>query len=495
MGNWGSIFLGMIVGFLMMPFLIHHFGDDRYGVWVLTLNFTGYLGLLNLGVGGSIVKYVAEYKAKNDQIALNEVCTSSFCLYLAAGILTAVLAFLIAVCGIGYFKIPVELLPEARCVVLIVGLQIASSLPFGTFSSYMRGIQRYDTIALISVLVLILRTAAIVWFVLEGYGLVGLAIIHFASIWVEGIIKIIYVYKVDKDFELSLRFIHKKSFKTVFDYSLFFFLYFVSIRLIFAVDSLLIGFFLGTAAVTFYAVAYRLAEYMRLLIMGTAVFQPAVSQLHALSQNDKNRLLMSLGTKYVMMICLPIGAALIIVGSQFLGLWIGDKYAVMSYPVLVILAIGMIGHLAQHIAVQILQGLARHRLSAYLALLQAVVTVGLIIMMMRSYDLMGAALGKTIPMIIFNFIWVPWHTCRLLKIPFRQFISGALVPPFLATLIYSMVLYALSKLIPIHTWVVFCVDISLALIVYVSLAFMWCFTREERTARFYQIRAAINFVG
>jgi O-antigen/teichoic acid export membrane protein len=482
----------MIIGFLMMPFLIHQYGNDRYGLWVLVLNFTGYLGLLNLGVGGSVIKYVAEFKAKNDQKSLNQICSSSLFLYLIAGLIAAVFALFIAYYCIDYFKIPNELLYEAKFVILIAGLQIASSIPLGVFSSYMRGMQRYDLIAYISVIILIIRTITIVFFVLRGYGLVTLALIHLFCSWLEGIGKIIYVYWADKSFRLHYKYVNKNSFKMVFDYSLFFFLYFISFRIIFAVDNLLIGYFLGTASITFYAIAHRLIEYIRLIAMGTAVFQPTVSHLQAMNQNSKNLLIMSIATKYIMIIALPIGASYIIVGRQFLQLWIGDIYTSLSYPVLIILTIGIIGNLTQHIAIQVLQGIAKHSYAAYAAILQAAISIILMVILLNDYGLKGVAIGKTVPMLFFNLLWIPWYTCKLLETSFLKFLYEALTKPLFAVIIYSVFLFIITKFIIIQNWMTFCGTIFLSIFLYVICASYLCFSKEERHTRFQQFRSAFN---
>ena len=96
LSNWGSFFIGALVGFLMMPFLVHRLGDGNYGVRVLILNFTGYLSLLDLGVSASVVKYVAEFKAKEDMDGLSEVCSTAFFVYLASGALAFLLSVVIA---------------------------------------------------------------------------------------------------------------------------------------------------------------------------------------------------------------------------------------------------------------------------------------------------------------------------------------------------------------------------------------------------------------
>lgn len=495
LANWGSTFMGMVVGFLMMPFLVHQLGDAKYGIWVLIINFTGYLGLLDFGVGGSVVKYVAEFKARNDKEGLNEICSTAFYFYLAAGILAFLFAAIVAFYLIPAFKIPPELLSEAKYVTLIVGFYVASSLPLGFFSGYMRGMQRYDMIAYISMAVLLIRTLAIVVFVFMGYGLIALALVHLVSTLLGGLIKIIYVYSADRDLKLKLEFFSRKRAKIVSHYSLFVFLFYLAIRLIFAMDSLIIGYYLGAVAITFYSIAHRLIEYIRLFIMSMGVLQPTVSHLEARNQTEKIQYLLRTGTKYGLMISLPLGVSYILVGREFLSLWMGAKYASMSYPVLVVLTAGIISHISQHTSIQVLQGLAKHKIAAYAAMFQAAASIVLSIFLVEKYGIVGVAIGKTIPMIFINLMLIPWYTCWLLGLAPLSLLKEAFIPPLVSAFVFSMVLYFFSQFLTISTWTSFVVVLFMALSVYVLCAWLICLSKAERRARFQQFRAVFNFAS
>ncbi len=70
LSNWGAFGIGAVIQFMMMPFLVHRLGDMQYGIWILIMSFTGYLGLFDFGVSGSVVKYVAEFRGKERQRGL-----------------------------------------------------------------------------------------------------------------------------------------------------------------------------------------------------------------------------------------------------------------------------------------------------------------------------------------------------------------------------------------------------------------------------------------
>ena len=50
--NWFALAITTLVGFFLSPYVVHHLGNLTYGVWVLTLSFTAYMNLLDLGLGG-----------------------------------------------------------------------------------------------------------------------------------------------------------------------------------------------------------------------------------------------------------------------------------------------------------------------------------------------------------------------------------------------------------------------------------------------------------
>ena len=54
---------------LFTPFLIRSLGQAEYGIYQLVISITAYLALLDLGVGNSVIRYIAKYRANNDKLA------------------------------------------------------------------------------------------------------------------------------------------------------------------------------------------------------------------------------------------------------------------------------------------------------------------------------------------------------------------------------------------------------------------------------------------
>ena len=65
-----SNYAGQIIAFaslfFLTPFILRHLGAATYGLWVLVSSIVAYGSVLDLGVWGAIIKYVAEYRARGE---------------------------------------------------------------------------------------------------------------------------------------------------------------------------------------------------------------------------------------------------------------------------------------------------------------------------------------------------------------------------------------------------------------------------------------------
>lgn len=86
----------LLIGLFMLPFNVAHLGQSAYGLWILVASVTVYFSMLDIGYGVAQVRFTAQYKAKNDIAALNEIASTMFCVFTAVGLLTYLLAMLLA---------------------------------------------------------------------------------------------------------------------------------------------------------------------------------------------------------------------------------------------------------------------------------------------------------------------------------------------------------------------------------------------------------------
>ena len=62
MAQSASFGLGYLYSFLLAPFMIGRLGLDAFGIWAVTGAFASYAGLLDLGIGMSLSRFVAVYE-------------------------------------------------------------------------------------------------------------------------------------------------------------------------------------------------------------------------------------------------------------------------------------------------------------------------------------------------------------------------------------------------------------------------------------------------
>jgi O-antigen/teichoic acid export membrane protein len=64
--NLVRVLLSMLVSLVLPPFLVHRMAPTEYSAWVLILQLSAYVNLLDFGLQTAIGKFVAEYDASGD---------------------------------------------------------------------------------------------------------------------------------------------------------------------------------------------------------------------------------------------------------------------------------------------------------------------------------------------------------------------------------------------------------------------------------------------
>ena len=87
-----SFALGYLFSFLLAPLMIARLGLDAFGVWAVTGAFATYAGLLDLGVGRSLSRFIAVFDAQGNDRKIAECVGLGMLIVLLVGALAAVVA-------------------------------------------------------------------------------------------------------------------------------------------------------------------------------------------------------------------------------------------------------------------------------------------------------------------------------------------------------------------------------------------------------------------
>ncbi len=86
----------MLVSLVLPPFLVHRMAPAEYSAWVLILQLSNYVYMLDLGMQAAIGKFVAEYDAKGEREASHHLISTSFTiLTVTAAIASAAIAVMV----------------------------------------------------------------------------------------------------------------------------------------------------------------------------------------------------------------------------------------------------------------------------------------------------------------------------------------------------------------------------------------------------------------
>src|SRR5262249_40668438 len=135
-------------------------------------------------------------------------------------------------------------------------------------------------------------------------------------------------YHLNPDIKIGRQYVSRDELKQLFGYSVWVFCIVVSRQIVFLTDSIVIGIFMTTSAITVYFIAGRLTGYLRLLISEMiGVLMPTTSDLNARNDQAGIQELLVTSTKYMLLIALPVCAVFIVLGGDFVMLWMGPGYS------------------------------------------------------------------------------------------------------------------------------------------------------------------------
>jgi O-antigen/teichoic acid export membrane protein len=435
--SWFSLGINVVTGIFLYPFIVHHLGDTASGVWVLIFSVTGYYGLFDLGIRSSVVRYVSKFTATDEDEELAKIVNTSLfsygCIGLASMVVTLVLCFNVEHV---FHKIPAEMIPTARWLLLMVGGSLALGFPLGVFGGFLEGLQRFYILNWTNVIATLLRTGLIVMALNRGYGLLMIAFITVILPLMASIVRAVIVFRI-RPVPLGARYVDRPTFRRIVNYSSSTFLIMVAGRLKFKSDEIVIGTMLSAAAITYFNIGNRIVDYAGQVVTTLAqVFVPMASQSEAKGDMNRLRKIFVVGNRVCAFIIFPICAVLIILGKSVIEVWMGKKYLTTdSYPVLVIMIVACTLWWSQSASGRVLFGMSKHGTWAKITLIEGVANLILSIALVRlGYGIVGDAFGTAIPLACSTILFMPRHVSKLLSIRLGTYLREAYLLPFLLTM-------------------------------------------------------------
>jgi O-antigen/teichoic acid export membrane protein len=263
-------------------------------------------------------------------------------------------------------------------------------------------------------------------------------------------------------------------------------------KLVFVSDSFVIGMFMPISALTYYAIAGSLVDYLRSSMNAMAsVVNPVSSDMDARNERGRLGALFMTASKTAVVLGLPVCIGFIVLGGRFISLWMGESYAPTSGKVLIVLATAHLVGLPHYTISAVLYGLGKHRIIAMLRVLEATANVALSVILVQRYGLVGVALGTLIPHVIVAGGVLPAVMPSVLPISLRSYYIATYVRPLLASIPFWAVCCFIEMVVaPKTLWFFFAIG-GAGLVTYVVPC--WCVSLSADERRQVRNRVRVAF--
>lgn len=408
--NGASMVFAIVVAFFLTPFLIDHLGASGYGLWSLIGAFSisaGYLSLADLGVQQTTVKLVAEHEARDEWDEVGHIARTTLWLFTGLGLaLGAAMALFTVYAVERAFNIPPDLQDDVRTAFLLFSAQVPLELCALPFAGVLEGRQRYGVLRATELIRSSLWIAAVVIFLSRGGGLVALAVINLAGAFFGLALTWFAATRSLPPGTFARGRASRATFRRIFSFSVNLFVMRVTGVLYRQMDRVIILAALTSVLLAKYEVASKLQMLAALALAFTAsAVMPAASNLAATHEGRSTLRTMFLeGTKYALVIVVPITVALMVWADDLVVTWVGQEFSASSGYARWFL-VWVIPAATTSIGLTMMVGMGYVRQVMYLGLASAIVNLALSVALVRPLGVLGVIVGTLVG---YGLVWYPY---------------------------------------------------------------------------------------
>lgn len=459
--SYFNLAIGTIIPLIYTPIMLQLLGQSEYGLYSLSSSVIGYLSLLSFGLGSTIVRYIAKFRAENDKKGEEKVVGLFLILY-------AILACFVLVGGYLVYSNVDSLFSQGltnhemnkmKLLILIMTFNTAISFPISVFSSITIAHEKYVFQKMVDILSTIGIPILNIFALYMGFGSVGMAIVSTMLQFIILPINMIYCFK-KLDVKPVLKDIPFYLIKEIISFSFFVFLSSIVDMLFWSTDKVLLGAMLSTVAVAVYNIGGTFNSM--LTSISTSISSVLVPRLTVFAfsdenQNKFNEYLIKIGRLQYLIVSLAI-SGFITFGHDFIILWVGESYSDAYYIALVTM-IPLCIPLVQTVAKSITIALNKHQFRSVVYLIIAIFNVISTYLIIPYLGGLGAAICSGTSYIIGQGIIMNIYYKKVIKLDivlfWKNIISMSKVPIFMCVIFFFILKYfVISNFFEFLVWIV-----------------------------------------
>lgn len=482
---------------LFTPFLLRTLGRSEYGIYQLIMSVTAYLALLDLGVGSSVIRYMAKYRADNDKMSQRKFLGVTTIYYLFISVAVILLGLVLRHFLPLFFKkgLTSEEIVLARKLFSVTMLTTAVSLGTSGFSNAVIAYERFSVSKGTPIVLTIVKIFASVIALKLGFSSFGVVVVNLVITILTRAVYVVFVLfklKIIPMFTgIKMTFV-----KEIISYSLFILLQLVASNINALSDQVLLASFASGASViiAIYGVGAQVLQYFKTIGSHfTSVLMPGLVRLVQSGANSKDYEKEMIRISRIIFMALAfVWTTFAVFGKDFILLWAGEDYSQAYYVALVLMFPTTFSY-AEGVGYQILQAMAKHKLPAIVQVVSALLNIVLTIFLIKWKPLVGAVIGSFIALFVCELVVMNLMYKKQIGISLLNYFSGMLKGTLPCLLISALVGYLVSTLNLISLgWIGFVVNCGVMTVVYGVCMLLFGMNNYEKQLLFKPLKKVLK---
>lgn len=481
-----TIIIDSLYGILIIPYLISHLGTSEYGVYKIVTSFSGSLLTLDLGINGTMIRFIAKYKAIKDEKGVSN--------FAAIGLIIcgAMVSVVLIVAAVLYMRLtPLygdsltsgELTRLHQLFILMV-INVAATMLSNALNGIIGGMNGFSFSQGVRAGRMILRCVgmtliATFWKNAIGILAVDLIIVITMDILYFSIIKTKYKLKI------HLYYWDKEIFKEAGKFTGLSFIQSILNQFNGNLDNMIIGALIGTAAVSVYSIGLTLFNMFSSIATAlSGIMLPTVTnQIYSgAGRKSLEDTVIKLGR---IQFCL-LGAVLSgfwVVGKEFITLLYSAEY-ITAWYICVILMTPALFYLIINVCLSILRAENKMGFQTICFAITAGLNLAITYYGVKNFGIMAAAVGTAVSLVIVKLIAMTVYYIKFIKLDMIRIYRCILSRQWLCVVIAAAVTLCMNRVFVEYSWFHLIVKVAVYCVVYGSCQLLFGFNKSEKKMLF-----------
>jgi O-antigen/teichoic acid export membrane protein/SAM-dependent methyltransferase len=387
--NYGGQLAGALIGFAIVPLLLHRLGAEAYGVLIVAISCAALAGFLDLGLGTSLTREVAASSAGTERFLAS--AGGALAVFGAAGAL--VLA------ALGPTSHALGLAPgidETPLVFVFVGLAFFADQVALYNTAVLGGLRRFDLVNGLLVGSVASRAAGTAVLLLAGAGVAAVAAWYAASAWLWALLNALAVRRTSPSYAFRPTLPNAAALRSRLGFGAGSTAIMAAVGSLWNAGPLVVAGVNGAGASALYQVSQRFPlAVMALPDRVSVTLFPAASEQAPGDGSGAAARLIGSGTRLIAVVLLPLAILMLVTADDLLDAWLGsvppDGALILRLTMLAVVAQGLSAS-----ALQVLWGLGQVRQLSTGLVLTAIVSVVGAVAFDFAFGPWGAALALAV---------------------------------------------------------------------------------------------------